>query len=55
MLLKNMTTDLVNGLIGKVTKLTPSQVTVFFPQLKRRETVSSELFTRYSIFLSQRN
>ena len=47
MLLKNIRTDLVNGLIGEVKAATSKTVTVFFPDLKRKEILTPELFTRY--------
>lgn len=47
MLLQNIKDNLVNGLIGEVTKCSAKSVTVHFKQLQRKETFVKKLFTRY--------
>ena len=46
MLLKNLSDNLVNGLIGHVQSATANSVTVWFPDLRKSETLFATVFSR---------
>ena len=53
MLIVNLSDELVNGLTGKVTKVTEKNINVFFPTLKREVNVQKFSFTKYSAKLKR--
>ncbi|CAC5382467.1 PIF1 [Mytilus coruscus] len=53
MLIVNLLDELVNGLTGKVTKVTEKNINVFFPTLKREVNVQKFSFTKYSAKLKR--
>ncbi|CAG2190076.1 unnamed protein product [Mytilus edulis] len=52
-LIVNLSDELVNGLTGKVTKVTEKNINVFFPTLKREVDVQKFSFTKYSAKLKK--
>ncbi|CAG2226599.1 PIF1 [Mytilus edulis] len=53
MLIVNLSDELVNGLTGKVTKVTEKNINVFFPTLNREVNVQKFSFTKYSAKLKR--